>query len=378
MAESLRIAIIGAGLGGCTAATLMHQSGFDVRLYEQAPAFSRLGAGIHLGPNLMQVMRRVGIEERLVSAGCEPDFWYSRDGHTGELMAKVPLGDSLERYGAPYLTIHRGDFAQLLADAVPPGVLRYGKKLQEVDDLGDEVRMVFADGTVETADLVVGADGVNSLVRESLLGPELPRHTGYAAHRAVLRTPVQARDLSFDMCAKWWAMDRHMMVYYVTNRMDEIYFVTGVPGGESWDINQRFVASSKEELRETFAGWHSTVQSLIEGADEITFWPLLERDPLPLWSRGRMVLLGDACHPMKPHMGQGAAMAIEDAGMLARCMGELGPLRYEEAFKLYETNRTGRTARVQQVSHDNTWLRYDEDPSWCFGYDVFSVPLMQQ
>jgi 6-hydroxynicotinate 3-monooxygenase len=377
LAGSPRIAIIGAGLGGCAAATLLHQLGFNVRLYEQAPAFSRLGAGIHLGPNLMHVMRRVGIEDQLVASGCEPDFWYSRDGRTAELMAKVPLDDSRERYGAPYLTIHRGDFAQLLADAVPAGVLQYGKRLQKVEDTGDEVHLAFADGTTATADLVVGADGVNSLIRESLLGPELPKHTGYAAHRAVFRTPSQALELPFDMCTKWWAEDRHMMVYYVTSRMDEIYFVTGVPGGENWDINQRFETSSKEELRATFAGWHPTVQALIEGAEEITFWPLLERDPLPLWSRGRMVLLGDACHPMKPHMGQGAAMAIEDAGMLARCLAELGPQRHEEAFKLYELNRTGRTARVQQVSHDNTWLRHDEDPSWCFGYNVFCVPLVQ-
>ena len=378
MAGTPRIAIIGAGLGGCAAATLMRQSGLDVRLYEQAPAFSRLGAGIHLGPNLMQVMRRVGIEEQLVAVGCEPDFWYSRDGRSGDIMAQVPLSNARQRYGAPYLTIHRGDFAQLLADAVPAGVMQYGRKLEKVQDLGDEVRLIFSDGSIETADIVVGADGVNSVIRESLLGPELPKHTGYAAHRAVFRTPRQSLALPFDMCTKWWADDRHMMVYYVTRKQDEIYFVTGIPGGESWDINLRFTPSTKDELRETFAGWHPTVQALIEGADEISFWPLLERDPLPLWSRGRMVLLGDACHPMKPHMGQGAAMAIEDAGMLARCLTELGPHRYEEAFRLYEANRAGRTTRVQQVSHDNTWLRQDEDPSWCFDYDVFTVPLVQQ
>ncbi|MBN9427433.1 MAG: FAD-dependent monooxygenase [Burkholderiales bacterium] len=377
MAGTPRIAIIGAGLGGCTAAALLHQAGYEVRLYEQAPAFSRLGAGIHLGPNLMQVMRRVGIEEQLVKVGNEPDFWYSRDGRTGEITGKVPLSDSRVRYGAPYLTIHRGDFAQLLADAVPASILKYGKKVDSVEDTGDDVRLVFSDGTTETADIVVGADGVNSVVRERLLGPELPQHTGYAAHRAVFRTPMQSLDLPFDMCTKWWADDRHMMVYYVTRKKDEIYFVTGVPGGEDWNLDVRYTPSTKQELRETFAGWHPTVQALIEEAQEITFWPLLERDPLPLWSRGRMVLLGDACHPMKPHMGQGAAMAIEDAGMLVRCLRELGPHRYEQAFKLYETNRSGRAAKVQKVSHENTWLRRDEDPSWCFGYDVFSVPLMQ-
>lgn len=378
MTRKPRIGIIGAGLGGCAAATLLHKQGFQVQLYEQAPGFSRLGAGIHLGPNLMQVMRRVGIEDQLMAVGCQPDFWYSRDCVTGDIMAKVPLGDSQERYGAPYLTVHRGDFHELLVKTVPADVLHYGKKLERVEDTGEIVHLYFADGSMESADLVIGADGVNSLIRESLLGPELPKHTGYAAHRAVFRVPTQSLALPFDMCTKWWAEDRHMMVYYVTRSMEEIYFVTGVPGGEDWDINIRFTDSTKEDLRDTFRGWHPTVQALIDGASEITFWPLLERDPLPLWSRGRQVLLGDACHPMKPHMGQGAAMAIEDAGMLVRCLIELGPENYEQAFKLYEANRTARTTHVQAVSHENTWLKSDEDPTWCFGYNVFEVPMAPQ
>lgn len=376
LARKPRIAIIGAGLGGATAATLMAQEGFDVRVYEQARSIARLGAGIHLGPNLMQVMRRIGLEEALKGVGCQPDFWYSRHHRTGEILAKIPLGDSRQRYGAPYLTVHRGDFGDLLIRNVPAGIIQFDKKLDKVEQSDVGVQLSFSDGTTEDADIVIGADGVNSVIREGLLGPELPKHTGYAAHRAVFRTPPNPEVLGFDMCTKWWADDRHMMVYYVTAKQDEIYFVTGVPGGENWNLENRFEASTKDDLRATFEGWHPTVQALIEGASEITFWPLLERDPLPLWSRGRMVLLGDACHPMKPHMGQGAAMAIEDAAMLVRCMLELGPKNYEQAFKLYEANRTGRTTRVQAVSHDNTWLRTNEDPSWCFGYNVFEVPLV--
>ncbi|WP_017522849.1 FAD-dependent monooxygenase [Pusillimonas noertemannii] len=377
MAGNPKIAVIGAGLGGTVAATLLTKAKFDVRLYEQAECFSRLGAGIHLGPNVTRIMREVGIEDELNRTASHPDFWYSRDGVTGEICAKIPLGDyALKQYGSTYLTVHRGDFQQLLTEAVPAGILDFNKKLQKVDDLGDKVVLEFTDGTVEYADLVIGADGVNSVIRESLLGPELPQHTGYIAHRAVFNTPGIQLDLPFDMCTKWWGDDRHMMVYYVTKQQDQIYFVTGVPGGENWDMNKRWVPSTKDELREAFRGWHPTVQALIEGADEITLWPLLELAPLPLWSRGRLVLLGDACHPMKPHMGQGAAMAIEDAAMLTRCLIETGPASYEQAFKLYEKNRTARTARVQSVSHDNTWLRTDEDPDWCFGYDVFSVPLV--
>jgi 6-hydroxynicotinate 3-monooxygenase len=166
-----------------------------------------------------------------------------------------------------------------------------------------------------------------------------------------------------------------MMVYFDTSKLDEIYYVTGVPEPE-WDLSKSWVPSSIEEMRAAFDGWHPGVQSLIEGTVEVTKWPLLERDPLPLWSRGRLVLLGDACHPMKPHMAQGAAMAIEDAAMLTRCFTETGVEDFASAFALYEANRAERASKVQLVSHNNTWLRGNENPDWCFGYDVFNVPLL--
>ncbi|WP_066122073.1 FAD-dependent monooxygenase [Bordetella ansorpii] len=372
-----RIAVIGAGLGGTAGAALMARAGFDVRLYEQAPAFSRLGAGIHLGPNVMKIMRAIGIEDELNRQGSHPDFWYSRHWKTGEELARIPLGDyALSHYGASYLTVHRGDFHALMTQALPPGVLRFGKRLAKIDDLGDAVRLEFADGTVDEADIVIGADGVNSRVREHLLGPEPPKYTGYVGHRAVFPTPLDSGTLPFDMCVKWWSDDRHMMVYFVTSRRDEIYYVTGVPEAE-WDMAKSWVPSSVQAMRDAFDGWHPTVQALIEHTPEVTKWPLLERDPLPLWSRGRIVLLGDACHPMKPHMAQGAAMAIEDAAMLTRIFQQAGLSDHEAAFRLYEANRAERAGRVQKVSHDNTWLRTNENPDWCFGYDVFDVPLVE-
>jgi|TARA_R110000850_G_scaffold277152_1_gene424969 6-hydroxynicotinate 3-monooxygenase len=377
MKNNPRIAFIGAGLGGTAGAGLMAKAGFNVKVYEQAPAFARMGAGIHLGPNVMKVMRKLGIEDELNRTGAHPDYWYSRDGITGDVMAQIPLGDyAVSHYGASYLTVHRGDFHKLMTDALPDGVLEFNKKLSEIEDKGDKVVMKFADGTIEEADFVIGADGINSKVRESLLGEELPIYTGYVAHRAVFPTPVDSGALPFDMCCKWWDGDRHMMVYFVTSKKDEIYYVTGVPV-ESWDMNKSWEPCTKDEMRETFKGWHSSVQALIEGTQEVTRWPLLERDPLPVWSRGRLVLLGDACHPMKPHMAQGAAMAIEDAAMLTRCFQELGFTDYEAVFNLYEANRAERASKVQLVSHNNTWLKTNENPDWCFGYDVFEVPLVE-
>ena len=369
-----RIAIVGAGLGGTAAAALLQRSGYDVRLYEQAPSFSRLGAGIHLGPNVMKIMRRIGCEDALNAMGSHPDFWYSRDGITAEVMSQIPLGDfALKTYGASYLTVHRGDFHALMTQAVAPGTIAFGRKLTAIEDTGSEVRLTFDDGTVETADIAIGADGVNSRLREHLLGAEPPRYTGYVAHRAVF--PASLLDNKpYDMCVKWWSGDRHMMVYYVTEKRDEYYYVTGVPQAE-WPAGVSMVDSSREEMREAFDGFHPDIQHLIDVSPSITKWPLLERDPLPLWSRGRLVLLGDACHPMKPLMAQGAAMAIEDAAMLARCLDEVGIADYANAFALYEANRAARASKVQLVSHNNTWLRTNEDPAWVFAYDVFGVPL---
>lgn len=376
MQKSPRIAVIGAGLGGAAATALLHKAGFNVHLYEQAPVFSRLGAGIHLGPNVMKVMRRIGIEDALNAIGSHPDFWFSRDWKSGEEIARIPLGDyALSHYGSSYLTVHRGDFHALMIEAIPEQLLTFNKRLSKVEDKGDVVHLHFADGSMEEADIVIGADGINSKIRDTLLGAELPKYTGYVGHRAVF--PVAGvKGFTHDLCTKWWSDDRHMMVYFVTDRKDEIYYVTGVPEA-TWDMSKSWVPSSRDEMLAAFDGWHHGVQSLIEASENVTKWPLLERDPLPLWSRGRLVLLGDACHPMKPHMAQGAAMAIEDAAMLTRCFQQVGLADFATAFALYEANRAERAGKVQLVSHNNTWLRDNENPDWCFGYDVFNVPLVE-
>jgi 6-hydroxynicotinate 3-monooxygenase len=371
-----RIAVIGAGLGGTAAARLLQKAGYNAKIYEQAPAFSRLGAGIHLSPNVMKVMREMGIENALNDMGAHPERWYSRDGLTAEIISDIPLGDfAVKNYGASYLTVHRGDFHALMTETIAPNTIAFGKRLTAVEDLGDAVKLSFADGTIEEADIVIGADGINSRIRESLLGPEEPHFTQHLAHRAVFPTSG-IKDYLHDQCCKWWTDDRHIMVYYVTAKQDEIYYVTGVPQAE-WDMTKGWLPSSRDEMRAAFDGWHPAVQSLIDATVEVTKWPLLDRKPLPLWSRGRLVLLGDACHPMKPHMAQGAAMAIEDAAMLVRCLHQVGFDDHTTAFKLYEANRAERASKVQRVSYDNTWLRHNEDPAWCFGYDVFTVPLVE-
>ncbi len=382
MGQQQRIAVVGGGLGGAVAAALLQQAGFHVNTYEQADSFGRIGAGIHVGPNVMKVFRRLGLDEQMSALGSHPAFWFSRDGVSGEYVARIPLGDyAVREYGAPYLTVHRADMHALELTALQPDTLHFGKRLSGVTERDDDVMLSFEDGTTAQADIVIGADGINSRLREALLGAEKPVYSGWVGHRALirgdrLRDHAGTTGLDFEDCVKWWAADRHLMVYYTTSARDEYYYVSGAPHPE-WDFQGAFVPSSPDEMREAFGHFHPTVRALIDMSDEVTKWPLLTRTPLPVWSRGRIVLLGDACHPMKPHMAQGAGMAIEDAAMLARCVSETGLGDYPAAFRLYEANRRERASRVQAVSNANTFLRTQEDPAWVYGYDVFAEPLRE-
>lgn len=378
MKEKKSFAVIGAGLGGAAVAVLLKQAGFNVTVYERAPRFSRLGAGIHIGPNVMKIFRKMGIEERISTMSSHPDFWFSRDGLTGEYMSRIPLGKyALDRYGAPYITVHRGDLHDVMLSPLDEADVQFGKHLEVIEDTGDEVLMKFADGTEAKADFVIGADGINSMVRENLLGKEEPNYSGWVAHRALITGEQLAKYAhEFEDCVKWWTEDRHMMVYFTTGKRDEYYYVTGVPEAQ-WNSDAPYVESSRDEMRVAFEGYHGVVQSLIDATTSVTKWPLRNRNPLPLWRRNRMVLLGDACHPMKPHMAQGACMAIEDAAILVRCLEEVGLSDFETAFAMYEANRFERATKVQSISNANTWLRTQEDPDWCFGYDLYNEPLKE-
>ncbi|KGD72058.1 6-hydroxynicotinate 3-monooxygenase [Tatumella morbirosei] len=374
MSKSRKIAVIGAGLGGAAAARLLQNAGFDVDVYEQAPEFSRIGAGIHVGPNIMKVFREMGLEQQLEAMGCDPDAWISRDGSNAEVMAEASVRD----YGATYITVHRGDMHLLQVQSLDPQKLHYGKQLLNVEQTPDDVTLYFTDGTTATADIVVGADGINSKIREILLGAEPPLYSGWVAHRALIRGEKLEKlraEHPLDDCVKWWHKDRHLMAYYTTRERDEYYYVTGVPQEEMDTGGRSFLESDHQAMYDAFAEFHPRIQAMIAASEDITIWPLNNRNPLPVWSDGRLVLLGDACHPMKPHMAQGAGMAIEDAAMLTRCLQLEGLENYSSAFRLYELNRKDRATRVQSVSNANSFLKSQEDPSWVYGYDVYAAPI---
>ncbi|RFC64457.1 6-hydroxynicotinate 3-monooxygenase [Fulvimarina endophytica] len=375
--ERVEIAVIGAGLGGAAAAALLDQAGFSAHTFEQAPAFDRLGAGIHIGPNVMKIFREIGLDETLSSIGSHPDHWFSRDGNTGEYLSEIRLGDfARKEYGAPYITIHRGDMHAVQIDALAKDRLHFDHRLTDIEEREDHVLLSFANGRRVAANLVIGADGINSAIREKLLGPEKPRFSGWVGHRALVNMDrLRASGLEFEACVKWWwEASRHIMAYATKRDRSEYYYVTGVPV-DGWEHDTPFVESSREEMEAIFGGSHPVVNALVNATDHVTKWPFWNRDPLNLWSRGRLCLLGDACHPMRPHMAQGACMAIEDAAVLTRCLTEIGESDYAEVFRVYENTRRERATKVQAISNANTWLKEPEDPAWVYAYDPMTVAL---
>lgn len=376
--DRIDIAVIGAGLGGAAAAALLIQAGFSIHCFDQAPAFTRLGAGIHIGPNVMKIFRTLGLEDRLAAIGSHPSHWFSRDGMTGDYRSRIELGaHAVREYGAPYITIHRGDLHAEQIAALPQDRLHFDHRLTALVEREDGVLLTFANGRQVLAGLVIGADGINSVIREILLGPEKPRFSGWIGHRALVNMDrLRATGLAYEACVKWWwDASRHIMAYATKGDGSEYYYVTGVPV-DGWPHETGFVDSSREEMEAIFGGSHPMVQGLIDATVEVTKWPFWNRDPMALWSQGRLVLLGDACHPMRPHMAQGACMAIEDAMVLTRALIQTGLAGHATAFRIYEATRRDRATKVQTISNANTWLKEPEDPAWVYGYDPVHTPLV--
>lgn len=367
-----RIAIAGGGIGGTTLGILLQRAGYDCTVYEQAPLLARVGAGINLAPNGTRIFGALGLEPRMREVGIQAKFKLSRDFDTGKVTYTVDVPALVARYGAPFFAFHRGDLAEVLAAALAPGTLVCGKRVVGLEPRGAGVRLAFADGTHAEADAVVGADGVNSKVREAILGNAPPIYHGLAAYRAVF--PIErVAGLHVDDNTKWWGTDRYFLTYFMSERRDELYWITGTP--EPWpyeDFAPR--AGDLAKVKADFADFHPEVHRVIDAADSCTKWAMLERLPERPWWNGPVVLLGDACHPTTPHMGQGAGMALEDAVVLARSL-EYANDDFARAFALYENARFERCARIQRESHANEWTRTSMDHSWVYGYDSFSVPL---
>lgn len=374
MAAKPSIAIVGGGIGGLTAAASLARLGFNAEIYEQAEEFTPIGAGIQLTANAMKALGGLGLAEPLRREGFVPAAFHSREWDTANVTNVLIMGKPLERrYGAPDLMIHRARLHSALAALVPRQRLHFGKKLVALEQRESSATLAFADGSRVEAALVIGADGIHSVVREALFGAEKLRFTGNVAYRTVYPA-ARISGISIDERAKWWGLDRHVVHYFTTPNKDEIYFIAVAPEPdfqvESWSMR-----GDQNMLLAAFAGFHPTVRAILSAAPRVRKWALVERDPMPSWSKNGIVLLGDACHPMMPYMAQGAASAIEDAVVLGRCLDHVGHDDIAKALAVYTASRKERTDRMQLTNRENAWLRKKTDTDWVYEYDAWHAPL---
>jgi 6-hydroxynicotinate 3-monooxygenase len=374
MNKSLRIAVVGAGIGGLSLAGFLQRAGFQVTIYEQARAFSRLGAGITLSANVTKALRRLGIADALVAAGIKPHSYISRTWDTGEIVYELVFdAEGEKRHGGPYLGIHRGDLHAVLAQAISPGTVAYDHRLVDLEESNKAARLIFENGTAADVDVVIGADGIRSKVREHLLGAEPLRFVGAVAYRSIFPTE-RLGGFKIPDCTKWWGPDRHILPYFMRSTRDEVYVIGVVPEA-AWETDEVSRPASRDEFIRLFEGFHGDLLRVLQGTHEVSVWPIFDRERNDKWSAGRVVLLGDACHPMRPYMGAGGAMAVEDAAILSRCLTEYDNLA--EAFRSYEGTRIPRVAETQRISIENSWMAGPTETDWYYDYDVCTAPLMK-
>jgi salicylate hydroxylase len=395
----MKITIIGAGLGGLTAAIALLKKGFDVTVLEQASELKEIGAGVQLGPNATGVLYRLGLGEALAQIASEPVGKRVRLWSTGQIWPLFDLGTvSREVYGYPYFTLHRADLHMVLAEAVmrlKPDAIRLGVRIVGHDQHGGGVTLTAHNGDVYESDVVIGADGVHSKTREAMFGPDAPRYSGVMAWRGVIQASSLPAHLREPYGSNWVGPGAHVIQYPL--RRGELINFVGAVEGNRWEVESWSEAGTHEECLNDFKGWHEDVQTMIKAIDTPFKWVLKVRDPMPLWSRGNMTLLGDACHPTLPFLAQGAGMAIEDGYILARAL-EKYPHSISTAFERYEAARKERTSRVvigsaantkrfhnpaladaqgagEYVNREFSEERVKERYEWLFNYDVDTVEI---
>jgi len=372
------IGISGAGIGGLAAAIALRKLGRQVLVFEQAKQFARVGADINLTPNAVRALDGLGVGDALRETAARPGYRISRDGFTGEETSRLELSAAAERrYGAPQLTMHRADLMTALEAAVPAESIRLGKRTTQVEDLGDGVTVHFEDGSQENVDVLVGADGIHSMVRTAMLGKEQPQFTGVVAYRAVVPVERLAGLPNMDNFTKWWGPNPDVqIVSFPLNRGKDLFIFATTPQ-EGWELESWTAPGEVSELRDIYKNFHPEARALLDACDSVLKSALYIRDPLPTWHKGRMVLLGDACHPMMPFMAQGAGQAIEDAVVLARCLAAPELADPASAFKAYQDARFDRASRIQIGSRGNAWLKDGNNGDWVYEYDAWNVPLAQ-
>jgi salicylate hydroxylase len=342
---------VGGGIGGMAAANALLRRGGEVDVYEQAPAIREVGAGVALHPNGVRMLRRLGLDDELRRWGArwtDPQFrrW---DGSLVAPWWPPGTGDGIEIYG-----MHRADLLQMLLDRVPADRVHVDHRCVAVAEEGDQVLVSFANGSRAAADVLVGADGIHSTVQQYVTAPPPPRPSGSVAYRGLI--PAASVSWPAGQMRNWLGPAKHFLVFPV--RSNQLVNYVGFIASDSITAESWSAPGDPAQLAREFAGWDPMVEAIIAQVTATFWWGLYDREPLPRWSRGRVTLLGDAAHPMLPHVGQGANQAIEDALALAAVLAEANPQAAPRALQLYEKTRREHTIRVQASSRANG-VHYD-------------------
>ena len=359
--------IIGAGIAGLASAMACGQSGWTVRLYERAPVFHEVGAGIQIGPNVTRILQRWGLAAALERLACLPECLQVRSAITGRVLGRLALGqDMRQRYGAPYATIHRADLHQLLLEAVQTrglAQLQLGGELMRFEASRDGVLAELANGQSDHADVLLGADGLWSAVRRQLLDDAAPAPTGHLAYRAMLRQSDLPQALRSAHVTVWLGPRLHAVQYPVRGGewLNLVVIVQGDPDwlqaangtpGQLANWNQE---ADRGQLRQALDGTSCDLMALVDAAPAWRLWILCDREPMSgpgEHASGKVALLGDAAHPMRPYLAQGAGMAIEDAAAIAQVLS-VPHASVEMALQEFAQRRWSRNRQVQERSRRN-------------------------
>jgi salicylate hydroxylase len=379
MTRAPRIAIIGGGIGGLAAALALEQRGAEVIVCEQSATHSEIGAGLNLTPNAVKALRALGLDHEVEAIGSGSEFLIMRSWKSGRVISRTNRGDFRKKFGAPNLTVHRADLLEVLRGAIKASEIRLGMRCSGVDAGEGAAAARFADGSVLEADIIIGADGIHSAVRESLFGADKPRFTGCICWRGMAPAGMVPADINTTDGALWMGPHGHVVHYPVAR--GKLINIVAHFDSDAWTEESWTRECDVAEVMTTYAGWNAQLTRLYPCSTRWYKWALYDRDPLPRWSKGRAALLGDSAHAMLPYLGQGAAMAIEDGCVLAAMVARYGddPGMALSAYERLRAPRAtaavlGSRARARENHLTSPWAQLKRDVKFAlrarFGTDT--------
>jgi salicylate hydroxylase len=389
----MRVVIVGGGIGGLAAALFLRRAGLDAIVYEQAQETREVGAGIVVAPNMVRLMARLGLDDALEAFAVRLEAaWEFRRWQDGRVLSVQPMGEVCkQQYSAHCYVAHRADLLSLLQHALPEDVIRLDQRCISIRQDADCATALFVSGdgrqTSVDADVIIGADGIHSIIRQAVVPDIRARFSGLSAFRCLVPAE-RAPDIALRPVQTLWLGPGRHFVHYPISSGRLINVVAFVPAGEwrteSWTADGRI-----EDLISEFEGWARPVCDLARSATKTSRWAIYDRDPLERWTDGRVALLGDAAHAMLPFFAQGAAQAIEDAFVLAQCLRNARTTEVQRALERYERIRQPRATRVQLMSrgreirnHLPDGAKQEQrdaelgagnplrDSAWLYGHDV--------